>query len=253
MYYTQNFSNSFLLEPDNIQFIHRQKSHFNRGLRRGLFAFLVIVSLIFGVAAFLSWRIWDIHNRYEQFGVSTAGTVVDRGYSSGRSTTYYLYYSYNVPGQDGPDQGKQDVDYDFYHQTRLGAKLPIEYLSNDPTTSKIAGREADLTWYIVFGLVMAVCLLFISLIVRNIIRRNRLERTGRLLPARLASAYLQERRNRRRRYYVLEVYYDFQNPYGKVLSGKERYVRNDLYVQPLPPPGTPLVLLYASDQLYSLL
>lgn len=250
---TRNFNNSFLLDPDNIQFIQYLKPHYNRGLRRGLFFYMIILVLIFGLAAFLAWRIWDIHNQYEAAGISTLGTVIDRGYSTGRSTTYYLYYSYSVPGKDDPYQGKQDVDYDFYHQTFRGDKVPIEYLSNDPSTSKIAGREADMVWYIVFGLVMIVTLLLIILIIRNLVRRNRLERTGQLLPARVSQAYLQEKRNRRRRYYMLVVDYEFQDPYGKLINNREKYVRNDLCDQPLPPPGAPLVVLYANDRLYSLL
>ena len=250
--FANSYPNGFLLVPDNYGYINHQTRHYNRGLRRAVYFGIGFFAIFLGISLYVIWHVWDIHNQYDQYGVNTQGTITSRNYSSGRSTTYYLHYSFSTPG--GQQYfAEQEVDRTTYYNTSVGTSTPIEYLSNNPDESKIPGREADTFLYILFGIFSVLSIFFIFLLVRNIYRRNLLERTGRLIPASLGDATIRERRNRRRRYYDLSVTFQFQNPYGQTISGKDRFVRNDLWGQPLPPPGTHLLVLYANDRLYSLM
>jgi hypothetical protein len=53
--------------------------------------------------------------------------------------------------------------------------------------------------------------------------------------------------------YYITLTYQFTSPTGAIIQNRLRRVRNDLREEPLPPPATPLAVLYLNDKLYRLL
>jgi hypothetical protein len=54
-------------------------------------------------------------------------------------------------------------------------------------------------------------------------------------------------------FYDLSVKYEFKTPAGRTITTTAQRVRSDLSGQPLPPDGTPVAILYATDFNYELI
>lgn len=242
----------FLLVPENQQFIERRQPHYNRAMRRFVYfwvVFFTVVGLIFG---FLNWDFWTTNFKYDNEGRQVQATVTGKTSSySGKSHTYRVQFAYEA-GYGRAYSGSEVVDYDYYRDHVAGDKIEVVYLPESPDEARIIG-QFDLTKAIIFAIFLGVSLLFLPLVIRNLIRRRLLEKTGHLIPASLGNAFLKVQKQRYRTNYILRVDFQFQNPYGQFVTGKASYVRNDLFGYPLPPPGTPLMVLYANDKLFQLM
>ena len=53
--------------------------------------------------------------------------------------------------------------------------------------------------------------------------------------------------------YSMICYYQFKNPAGVLMKGKSGAYRKDLKKSDFPPPGTPVYVIYATDQLFQML
>lgn len=190
--------------------------------------------------------------------VTTEGRVVDSRVSRGKSTSYYLTYTFSV--NDVDYKREESISKSEYNEHNNGDWVTITYVKEDPTSSHLG--LAGLHWTAIspflfvigfFALMGAV--FFISDLPRRR-RVARLRRDGQLIFGQLmASNGVMVRRGSgksRRIDYDVTIYYQFMNPNQKRLDRQETFVRNDLKKKDLQSRGS-VAVLYASDDDYMVL
>jgi hypothetical protein len=81
-------------------------------------------------------------------GITAVGTVTEKKLVKGGSEdpdTYDLRYSFNA-GADGAVGGWASVEWSTYSKAKVGDKITIEYASDDPKNSRIAGNAGLERW-----------------------------------------------------------------------------------------------------------
>lgn len=88
----------------------------------------------------------------------------------------------------------------------------------------------------------------------NALRKRKYEQEGKIIPAELIEITGKKTvSSEGPSGYFVTVKYKFLSPGGKTIENKLYRLRNDLVAVELPPPGTPLAVLYLSDRTYRLL
>jgi len=85
---------------------------------------------------------------------------------------------------------------------------------------------------------------------KQIAKQEELKARGVALPAELLR--IEEDKSDESPYSVM-CYYQFKNPAGVLMKGKTGAYRKDLKKSDFPPPGTPIYVIYATDQLFQML
>ncbi len=194
--------------------------------------------------------------RLQQSGKISEGTIIRRSMSSGKSPTYYLTYEFYVNGSDTRFSREQKVRRTTYDEHAEGSPVTVAYLPNNPTISRLAGRDADDSIVQAnlpeTGLLLLVALAFMVFLLRPVMRDRRLARNGRILEGKVVKCD-GRLAGSKRRYYKLTVQYQFLSASGTLLSGKQDARREDMRHKLRPGAGTPVAVLYVDDRHYKML
>ncbi|MBX0327729.1 DUF3592 domain-containing protein [Oscillochloris sp. ZM17-4] len=210
----------------------------------------VLAGMVMLSLTFSSWASWlSFQANARPATAVVTGKVIDDG---GEDTAYYLDYRYTT-SDDRRFDGRASVSRDRYNALVVGEPLSIEYLSDDPATSRVAaenhlGMPLFLTAFSLFwnG--------FILVVIYVIISRGRYERQlraeGQLAPAEIIdyTAYLDSDNDLN-----VAIEYRLRAPDGHTVSGRYERVRNELKGAPAPACPTPAAALYIDERTHMLL
>jgi len=206
-----------------------------------LIALLILVSLPFiGIygGQLAQWA------ALQRGGAQVNATVYDPYTGrAGGGTTYHVRYEYVVDGEIY--RRDESISGGFYRQLLREGALPVRYLTSNPAISGLIGETTDAARAIVpLALCGSAVFVGIGALGTGLIRGRQLGR-GELLRGELLSARLERHR--------LYIRYRFTSPSGKVIEKVKMAPRSDLGGIPLPPPGTPIRILYRNDHIYEAL
>jgi hypothetical protein len=91
------------------------------------------------------------------------------------------------------------------------------------------------------------------IMIRKWQRYKRLAREGRLIRGAVVKTEAVEGDAEDGYGYKVTLHYVFRSPTGHELQGRGSHKRNDLMGKPLPPSGTPILVLYVNDKLHEVL
>lgn len=241
----------FLLDPDNELFAIGASPKLPVGGRGCILLFMSIFVLAGLLIAGDLARRW-VHVVMLSTGYAeTRGQVVSRRIESDEGATYYVTYHF-VAG-DQAYTVEEVVEKTTYHSVEEGQSLTVRYARHSPTIATIEpGRIGGLLALTGFCLVWNGIVLTISwLLVREVRKRRRLARNGQWLSGEIArcTSHLDSDGD-----FVLDVTFRFRSPQtGMWIEAKDSQLRKDLKGEPLPPPGTPVHVLYLDDKRYMML
>lgn len=241
--------NLFLLNPkSNRAFLTGEKSRIGNGrVMIALGLLLLVIGL--GFAGYFGYRYFyenDLHNR----GTIVTARVVDLDVSVNsrrNSRTYYVEYEYFA--NDTRYERRQQIQSALYSRLNFGDNVDVVYDKTTPWESFLTGRwrdSSEQTGAIGFSVLMGGFCTIAGIICLNIERLNRnYSYKGRVLPGRVLEAT--GKRGSKNAYNVT-IRYEYYTPEGIREEKKSTNVRGDLRNGPLPPPGTPLAVLYLSPK-----
>jgi hypothetical protein len=250
----------FFLLPRNRDF-YLGKARYPAIKDRSLFFFLVLTEVVALVFFGSSVREAYIVNQIAQYGQITTGTVISRYISRGKSTSYYMTYTFQaaLPGQAARSyQYEQTVSQKNYNQHPEGSKVRIAYFPNDPTMSRLGGPDRDDGSTFAYVLVMAIGTLtvtaFLAYQINQVLRDREFAGKGHIIEGQLLDRQ-GAMTGGKNKYFRLDVAYRFVSPQGgQEITGRQSTPRNDLKgKKKLPRPGVPVVVLYVDDKHYKML
>jgi hypothetical protein len=256
----------FLLLPRNEDFVRGNSRYPAIKDRAGIILMLLLLITFLALTGSLLYQQY-IAAQLTSRGTVTTATVLDRGSSSGRSTTYTLAYEYQAAltgQQPATYRQSQTVASKTFDKHPAGSKITIAYLPDNPNISQLAGPDADPNY--ASGQLIAVVLpIFIAFggllyFVWPVYKDRRLASGGSIIKGQVV-----ERQGQyvtaRRRYYELTIKYSFASPTdGTTLEGTQSLPRNDLKPDndlranaKLPAPGAAVAVLYLDNEHYKML
>lgn len=256
-------STGFLLNPKNEKFITGRSSHLPG--QGGQFCvsvpFMVIPVLMFiiGLGSFIPMI--RSARALEQNGVGTQAVILSKRIEvdSESDDTYYVTYRYYV--REKSYEQESTVSEAFYQRVQPEQIIQIVYEMDHPTNADVAGETQNLWSLIGFSVFWLIftggfSLFGIALVMGSMIERTRmreLRTRGQQLEGRVVSTSTREDSDDD---FLLKVVYQFISPAtGEWRQAEAEQVRNDLKKQPsaIPMNGTPVTVLYASEENYRLL
>lgn len=247
--------NLFLLYPEHEDFLTNQA---RRIKNPRLISLVLPVIIMWALCALFGWLLLNQIREYLTFrqldaeGVSTTGTIIDASQKGGyRSPEYYITYQFNVE-----QTGNGQQTYTHEHRVSpelysLGINSPvnIRYLPHEPTVSRAGSSQVNIFWLLLFSLIFLTLLLAPLFRVAPYRRKKQLERDGQVIMGVLQSC----KGERIKAGYGIDVQYSLQTPDGRSVTGRQTSICNHLRKQPLPPPGTPIAVVYVNDKLHEML
>jgi hypothetical protein len=168
-----------------------------------------------------------------------------------RNVSYYVSFQFSDDINNYSLERR--VSKDIYDTAEKGVNIPIVYVPLHPEWTKIVGNESPPSLLSVLGSLIwiGIILLVIVFAIRAYWRDRFLARNGiRVEGVILASSYSTDSEGG----LTLRLEYAFEMPDShKFLTKTECATRNDLQGKPLPPPGTPVLILYYNERQYMLL
>ena len=160
-------------------------------------------------------------------------------------------------GMLGTSAFRQRV-YDKLSGLKLVSQAPIFLVMHVPTVvTVILGFTVDRKTFIGAGIwggaVTVIFGIFVIVWLCDAPKRRRIHRLaweGELVLGRLIAC---ARKCYRGDIYKVEVQYEAATPEGKQIRGTQALERDDLLNEPLPPPGTPVLVLVLDETLYFML
>lgn len=95
---------------------------------------LLIVAIVFAGFSLLGIRDIMVEHALDSRGVPASAVVTERYHSSGKGSTTWLKFAYNVSGK--LFVGKSSVTYPFYKSVIVGESVQIQYLPDSPSTAR---------------------------------------------------------------------------------------------------------------------
>ncbi|MBI3724798.1 DUF3592 domain-containing protein [bacterium] len=240
----------FLLYPENEAFAKgepgarpRVDAGENGCLALFLLPFVVAGVVIVVLAARELWTTALLETR----GVEAAARVLSREVVQDDGASYCVTYAFS-PGEAELTR-RESVSEKFYGEHFEGAGLTVCYLPDDPAVSRISPIS------LVPALLVAVFALFWSALVgglffatgRALVRARRLVRAGRLVPGRVLSCASWDSEGD----LWIKLRYELESPSGFTVAGDIRRRVDQLKGRPLPRPGDPISICYASDRVHA--
>jgi hypothetical protein len=244
-------SDYFLLDPDNESFAVGASQELPAG---GQGCVLLFLSIFVLAGLFMAG---DIVRRWAQvviLNISYAeveGLVVDRWIESDEGASYYV--TYRFVANDRVYTVEEAVVKATYHSVEEGQFLTIRYAQHDPSIATIQpGRIGGLLAITGFGLVWnGLVFSFSWLLLGEILKRRKLTQRGQRIAGEIVGCFGDRDSDGD---FVLEVRFGFRSPQtGTWIESKDSQTRKDLEGRPLPPPGTPVHMLYLDDKTYLML
>jgi hypothetical protein len=250
----------FLLLPRNKNF-SLGKVRYPAIKDRSAIFFIALMQLF--TLAFCGYSVYGAYvvNQIAQYGQITMGTVTSRSITRGKSTSYYLTYTYQaVPGTQAARsyQNKQSVSRGTYDRHPINSRVSVAYLPDDPATSRLGGpdREDGSTLILVpiMGLVVLIPTAFLAHLIKQVFQDREFAQKGHIIGGRLldVQGVMTGGKNR---YFRLDVEYAFLSPQsGREITKRQSTPRNDLKGKKnLPQPGEPVAVLYVDDKHFKML
>ena len=254
---TINLSHNLLLPADTF-LLYPQNKGFLRGYSRRLHGryeaqagVLLLVLLICSALALMWSHELSDWVRLTYHGRETQGVITGHQITRGKSTNYYLFYSYELPQSGGTRRFSADenVPRATYSAFSPGAGVTVRYVPDAPHISSIQWTPALPIWKTIGLTVATLGTCFVtrqSVLTLQTLRL--LRREGWVVSGRVSSANIESSRNGQR----LNVVYQFTAPDQRVLRGSDNTLRNDLKGK-LPQPGTLVAVLYVSPEVFQIL
>jgi hypothetical protein len=246
-------NNLFLLNPSHARFLDGSQRKL-MGVNRVQLALIGLVCIItaavgIGMAAY-SISEQTVQEQLASTGILTIADVVDQRYSRGRSTTYYVTYSYEVESGDGQFETfthEENVSSGLYDRTSIGGHVSIRYLPDDPATARVVDQAFPGWVLLLIGTAFIIGMGYLLLSqIRLYLRDRILEREGQVVNGSIVKSWFVGRGNKRQVY----IQYTFNSPYGAELKGKQGERRGDLTKEQLPQEGTKIAVLYHNDSTF---
>jgi hypothetical protein len=271
----------FLMNPANEPFIRKKAARpafkDSNNLEIGIGAAVFVIVLILFLA--LGGPAWKTYLDLTNNGVITQGQVAAIRFEERDVDYFYVRYSFAVGGQTYEREQRVHLDQ-FDMLVDNDQSLPVQYVANNPTVSRLAAPYEEFADFRVPGTIAAIILLVMvggSLFV-SVDRRMQhadLASKGKLVRGTVVSAYGNQpgrdggflqvltlllspayyrMRQRNQSQFTVKVRYQFTSPVsGKTLTKAEKAVRNDLDRRGIPDAGATVAVLYCSDNLYKLM
>lgn len=249
----------FLVKESNAKFVQGERKTLATRHTGNLVLAVLFLVLCVGLTAFFTLELSKL-NRLEASGATTTGSVSahykEVNTRTNETTGYLLDYTYSAVGTDGKrgffTKDKQRVSEATYRKYLDRDPIPVRYLLDDPNTAFVVGEPLDTTSPLVgvglFGLGILVSLLWILGVWRGMGRDRRLASEGQILQGELVKMTGRGGRG----VIYLNINYAFKTPTGAQISGKQSEThRGRQYM--VPPPGTPLAVLYVDEKLHKVL
>jgi len=191
-------------------------------------------------------------------GITTTATVTNVYYttSTGKNGTTYTYYVtfQFLDSSERSTNHTQKVSKESYNRLRVGQKVAILYVRDNPTVAQLTGKDKDDTAFnsnvgggLVFGGIGAM-MAIMGLVITT--RTMRLQSKGQILKGTVLKA---DSSFSSKSGYSVIIKYQVISPTGKTLVRKGSATRNDLKGTPLPVKGTPVYVAYVNDSLFRML
>jgi hypothetical protein len=244
-------SEFFLLDPDNKEFAEGSSSRLPGGghgcllLVLGLFT---VAGLLLAAATARQWA------RFVMLSASYAhaqGHVLGREIVSDDGVEYYVTYRFVV--DDRVHTIEESVAEETYQSAEEGQSLAVRYALRDPNVATIQpGRLGMLPALTGFCLIWnGTVLLLARASVLELLKRRRLAQHGQRVLGELTHAAGQPNSDGD---FELQIGFGFRSPQtGEWSRGEDSRVRKDLKDTPLPPPGTPIRVVYLDDDTHMVL
>jgi hypothetical protein len=244
----------FLLHPAHAEFLNNSKRKLV-GSSIGSLILLSIVGLIcaglgLGLTAY-AINEQTLQDSLAQNGIVKLAIVTDGHVTRGRSTSYYLTYTYDaeVNGEFETFTREESVSSTLYNKSDIGDRISIRYLSSDPGTARAVDEPFRGIVFVGIGAVFVLLGAYVMLShARQYRRDRRLENDGQIVSGTILNSSTRGRGNKRQ----LHVQYEFHSPYGAVLTGKQSAARRDVEPSNLPP-GTKVAVVYYDDNIFRML
>ncbi len=246
----------FFLYPENYDFVAGKTRNLagQPSYYRTVFPWLIVM-LVFcgGISMTRRWINWY---QLQSAGVDTMATIVDRRYTENDdSKKYYITYQFEVvqAGSSELYTHEEQVDEDVYQDLSEGTRVLVRYIAENPRIATI--KDNSIWSLIIQTLILLTMILFALVSGHGVWKRSReiyyLQRHGRLIEGELIECKSERDSDND---LVITLRYHFLSPTsGQEIVNKSSTVRNDLTESTLPPPGTPVAILYADDQHYRVL
>jgi hypothetical protein len=268
-------ANVFFVDPVNQKLVDSNKRPLSISWSQGFQVFSLTAVLIFSLCLLVSGvQQLMIAFQLDHSETTVPGKIISRRYDAtagkGHSISYYVTYQFWLADQKMLTR-EQFVRKEVFDQLLEESPVEVKYLELDPTVSTLVRPDMDrslsLNGYLfaIFGaLVSIITLLFLVPLVYQSWRNERLRRQGKLLvghvlachryitqtstsldPAEFGSALPSN--------FFIELSYSVHVPHGSEIKAIVRQKRNDLKGTTLPKFGTPVAVLYCTDDMYSIL
>lgn len=256
----------FLLNQDHRSFIEgrsrrlesAERAHYAHSFFLGpptLIA-LMICLVWLGYVSVTNWQEEQTRQQLATSGVETLATITElrddgRGLQPYR-LTYSFAYTPTSTAARATAASEQPISVEEFRTLQVGDPIPVRYLPEDPTVSRVPTNLGINLWF--YFPVLLLPVLIWSLMgwfhaLRHWRWLRRLETEGRLLPGEV----IDSSKGMPLPKYRVQVWveYCFRTPEGRELTdwGEGSMEKDD----PLPPPGAPVHVLYVSDRVYRLL
>jgi len=241
----------FLLDPDNEPFAtgaSRKLPASGQGCILLFLSIFVLAGLFIAADVIRRWvHVAILSTDYAE----TQGQVLGREIKDDDGATFYV--TYRFVADDQVHTIRENVEKAVYYSAEEGQELTVRYSPADPSIATMApGRVGGLLAITGFCVLWDGTVFVISaLVLREVLERRKLARHGqRLVGEILRSSGHRDSDGD----FMLSLGYGFRSPLtGTRMEGTNSQVRKDLEDGPLPPPGTPVHVLYLDDDVHMVL
>ena len=244
----------FLLNPKNEAVIAGREPYGNRERQLILPILLWVLTLVLAGFAIQTTNVTQALVN----GKNVHGTIVNlRVKHDSESADHYVAdYRFVIP-IDGDVRGftsSQKVREEAYPGLAVGQQVTVRYAENDPDNSSFAEyvswSDVQALWLFTSFSVLASILTVFYHTIPSWRLITALRERGQMLPGHIVSAVFKDDGEGGR---WLEIAYSFTSPGGVKLGNRQGCLRNDLKNSLPPPADTPVTVLHADDQHFTLL
>lgn len=245
----------FLIHPAHAGFLdNTQRQIF--GVTKTELILMIIVGLLcaglgVGMSAY-SINEQNVQDNLAKNGIETLATVRDGRVSRGKSTTYYLEYTYDakVNGDTRTFQNEESVSRDLYDHSEIGGHITVRYLPEDPATVRALDGSYNGMILVLIGSVMVIGGAWLTVSMYRMYQKDRrLERDGQIITGSVVKSSVSGAGNKRQ----VNIRYEFNSPLGVPLKGSQSQRRSDLNKEDLPFEGLRVAVVYLNDKTYRIL
>lgn len=244
----------FLANKHNAKFLMGKAKHPASLSNLALGCFLPFLSIFVLVGLFmLGYGVVELKNAYDlkQDGVVTTGKMVaNRYYENSEGDSHYLTYRFIA--NDQIYQKEQSVKEALYDDFEAGAPIQIRYIPSNPAKSRIEGTGNMGLFFLGFGgCWLSFTLFMVWGIISGAVKNHLLARKGYLINGHVVSAKCHKDSDDD---YYIDLKYRYISPEtAEVVHKRHRFIANERKKEPLPAQGTPLIILYRSEEHHQVL